>query len=425
MSNYLPDGSSISSFLPDRSSVSSRVEALAESPAAQALSGLAETVSETLPSLSDVAPSALSDYLSTSDQTSVIFFSAWFCPFAQRAQIALEAKQVAYEYVECAIYEEGTSSTKIALPLEEKKRRNPEFVKCSPLGLVPALHDRSRDARVHDSHVCVSYVDEAFVGPPLLPDDPLKRARLRGAIQHFDEKVRPAFYAILMRQDKEGRQKAAADLTAGWAALAERMDPAGPYFCGEQFSIFECATLPWFQRIESVLGHYRGYSLPREAMGGAAFERLKLWYAACLANPAFAKTICNRERLINNYSGYADNSADNAVSAQVRASSWGLGGGKAAAPSSASAARGQEADGSKIERELERLRQQAADEFAAAAEEKEAAAVRLREAQEAYEQRRQQQLSKTRQRGGGMLPFLAMAAAGTAVALLKVQQAKS
>ena len=143
------------------------------------------------------------------------------------------------------------------------------------------------------------------------------------------------------------------------------------------------------------------------------------------ANPAFAKTICNRERLINNYSGYADNSADNAVSAQVRASSWGLGGGKAAAPSSASAARGQEADGSKIERELERLRQQAADEFAAAAEEKEAAAVRLREAQEAYEQRRQQQLSKTRQRGGGMLPFLAMAAAGTAVALLKVQQAKS
>jgi glutathione S-transferase len=296
-------------------------------------------------SVAAYAPTSVGKYFATPKP--LLFYSAWFCPFAQRAHIALEAKHVAYKYVECALYHEASDGTasKVALSLEEKRRRNPEFVRASPLGLVPALFDQAHNARVHESHVCVLYVDEAFAGLPLLPTDPAARAHVRAAVTYFDDKVRPHFYALLMRPDKAGREQAAADFTAGWANLAHRMDGEGPYFCGAQFTIFECAALPWFQRIESVLGHYRGYGLPREQVGSKAYERLKMWYCACLENPAFARTICNRERLIANYSGYADNTAQNDVSATVRApsterqsswSSWSIRGGSSGATPAAS-----------------------------------------------------------------------------------------
>lgn len=207
-------------------------------------------------------------------------FSAWFCPFAQRAQIALEEKGVPYEYVECELYE-GDASSKVALSLVEKRRRNAAFVEASPLGLVPALHDARAGARVHESHVCVAYVDEAFAhaGPPLLPSDPAARARVRCAVAYFDDKVRPMFYALLLRRTTAERAQAAAELTAGWAVLAARMAPEseGPFFLGECFSVFECAVLPWFQRLECVLGHYRGYELPDEP----AYARLRVWFCAC------------------------------------------------------------------------------------------------------------------------------------------------
>jgi len=67
-------------------------------------------------------------------------------------------------------------------------------------------------------------------------------------------------------------------------------------------------VLPWFQLLYSVLLHYRGYTLP-DGEGGdyIAFDRLRKWYAACLARPEFAETVVDIERLIGNYSGYADN----------------------------------------------------------------------------------------------------------------------
>jgi len=128
-----------------------------------------------------------------------------------------------------------------------------------------------------------------------------------------------------MRPDAEGRAQASAALSAGWAALSTRMAPSkdGPFFCGAQFTVFECAVLPWFQRLYSVLQHYRGYTLPEgEGEGGdnkIAFDRLREWYAACLARPDFAATVVDRDRLIGNYSGYADNSATSAEGLKTRA----------------------------------------------------------------------------------------------------------
>ena len=54
--------------------------------------------------MADLSPASPED-------TTLRFFTAWFCPFAQRARIALMAKGVPFEEVECDIYypDEGGS----------------------------------------------------------------------------------------------------------------------------------------------------------------------------------------------------------------------------------------------------------------------------------------------------------------------------
>ena len=246
------------------------------------------------------------------------FFSAWFCPFAQRAWIALEAKGVEYEYVECTLYEHN-AATKVALPLETKRRLNPGFVEVSPIGLVPALIHPEAGADAHESLTVVEYVDGAFPGAPLLPTDPGTRAHVRASVAFFDDKIRPQFYKVLMAQDAAAQAAAAAALVESWTALAARFCSLdeGPFFLGAQLGFFECAAVPWFIRLEPVLGHYRGVAVPPPG-ADPQWDRLHAWHDACIAHPAVAATLADRERLIGNYSGYASGKATSAVARSIQ-----------------------------------------------------------------------------------------------------------
>lgn len=70
-------------------------------------------------------------------------YTSWFCPFAQRAWIAVEEKDLDYSYVEINPYEVDErlpgGYTKKQLPLEVKKALYPDFIASSPRGLVPPV----------------------------------------------------------------------------------------------------------------------------------------------------------------------------------------------------------------------------------------------------------------------------------------------
>ena len=87
---------------------------------------------------------------SAAEAAPITFYSAWFCPYAHRVWIALELKRLDYRWVECVLYERDPS-TKVALPLEEKRRRTPGFVECCPRGLVPGV--AHGETRMHESLV--------------------------------------------------------------------------------------------------------------------------------------------------------------------------------------------------------------------------------------------------------------------------------
>lgn len=231
-----------------------------------------------------------------------ILYSTFFCPFAQRAWIAVESKGVRYQWVSCKLYG-GTPSSKRALSLAEKRDATPGFVECSPRGLVPGL--RHGDTAVCESIPVIEYVEEAFPGPALMPKDPAERAKIRIGLQLFNDIVVRRWYGLLMSPPvawEAGRES----LSSGFEEIMALFSAEGPFFSRCGFSLFECACLPLMQRTYSVLKHYRQFSLPQDR-----FRRLHDWYEACLRVPGFANTVVDEQRLVDSYGGYANNSANN------------------------------------------------------------------------------------------------------------------
>merc|ERR1719295_222436 len=71
-------------------------------------------------------------------------YTSWFCPFAQRVQLALEFKRIPYEYIDINPYGEDKDRLK----------------KLNPRGLVPTIHHC--DHYLYESLVILEYLDDAF-----------------------------------------------------------------------------------------------------------------------------------------------------------------------------------------------------------------------------------------------------------------------
>uniref|UniRef100_A0A0G4HYN7 GST N-terminal domain-containing protein n=1 Tax=Chromera velia CCMP2878 TaxID=1169474 RepID=A0A0G4HYN7_9ALVE len=253
--------------------------------------------------------------------STVELFCSWFCPFAQRAWIALEEKGIDYKYVEVNPYEvdpqEPGGYTKKQLPLSVKREVYPKFIDTSPRGLVPALSDKGKS--VWESLQLIEYIDEAFKGPALMPETPHQRALARIWADHCTSRVQRAYYAMLMDQDPAGQEKAKGEFFSECREFAQAMVPEseGPFFFGKKFSLVDIAFAPFWQRFEWVGGHYRGLTFPAD---NPEFCRLAVWWEAVRKHPSVAATLVCRPRLIVSYSQYSTNkgTSDYAKSMQSR-----------------------------------------------------------------------------------------------------------
>jgi maleylacetoacetate isomerase len=86
---------------------------------------------------------------------------------AFRARIALNLKGLGY----------GQAS----IHLRKSEQNRPDYLALNPLGLVPVLEDKGW--LFIQSLAIIEYLDETHAKPPLLPDDPAGRARVRGLAQ--------------------------------------------------------------------------------------------------------------------------------------------------------------------------------------------------------------------------------------------------
>jgi maleylacetoacetate isomerase len=166
-------------------------------------------------------------------------YTFWRSSAAYRARIALHLKGLSFESV--------------SKKLGAGEQRAPEFLDVNPQGFVPALVDEGQV--ITQSLALIEYLDETHPLPPLLPADPLGRARVRAMAQAIACDIHPLNNLRVLNylKDTLGLEQATVDtwyrhwITEGFTAL-ERMAQAhgsdGAHLYGTSVTLADVCLVP-------------------------------------------------------------------------------------------------------------------------------------------------------------------------------------
>jgi RNA polymerase-associated protein len=160
-------------------------------------------------------------------------------PFSHRTRIVLFEKDV-----ECHIVEVDVT----------KKPR--ELADLNPYNQVPTMVDR--DLVLYEANIISEYLDERLPHPPLMPVDPVSRARARLMLLRFDRD----WYSLLpdiTGGDKKTAQRARAVIRDGLSVISPIFKEQS-FVLGEELSLVDCALAPLLWRLD----HY-DIELPKQA----------------------------------------------------------------------------------------------------------------------------------------------------------------
>jgi RNA polymerase-associated protein len=179
-------------------------------------------------------------------------FSSAHCPQSHRVRVVLAEKGITVEIVEV-----------------DNNRKPEDLLDLNPYNSVPTLVDR--ELVLYDPRAIMEYLDERFPHPPLMPVDPVSRARTRLALYRIEQDWYELTHALESRGEKTA-SKARKQLRDSLTSSAE-VFAAKPFFLSDEFSLVDASVLPILWRLK----HYN-VELPRQAKAvldyaGRMFER--------------------------------------------------------------------------------------------------------------------------------------------------------
>lgn len=166
-------------------------------------------------------------------------YSGTVCPYSHRTRIVVFEKDI-----ECQI-----------VFVDEKKKPR-ELADLNPYNDVPTMSDR--DLVLYGSHIINEYLDERLPHPPLMPVDPVTRAKARLLLMRFDRD----WYDMLgdiTTDDKKQTVRARNTIRDGLTVISPLFKQQ-QFILGEEFSLVDCSLAPLLWRLPAL-----GIELPKQA----------------------------------------------------------------------------------------------------------------------------------------------------------------
>jgi len=198
-------------------------------------------------------------------RNTLTLFSARDCVLSHRVRLVLAAKGVNYDLV----------PVDPAHPPED-------LIDLNPYHSVPTLVER--ELVLYSASVVTEYLDERYPHPPLMPIDPLSRARLRLAMLRLEHEWVPHVQAAQQgasRAQTDNARKQLRDLVLASLPLFK----ASKFFLNPEMSLADCAMAPIIWRLPAL-----GIILPKEA------KPIEDYGMRIFRNPGFMRSLTPEEK---------------------------------------------------------------------------------------------------------------------------------
>ncbi|MGZ6124823.1 MAG: maleylacetoacetate isomerase [Myxococcales bacterium] len=199
------------------------------------------------------------------------FYEAVLSSAAFRARIALALKGLSYESV--------------VFDLRANQHLTEEYRRVNPMRTVPSL-ELAPGQTLFESMAIIEYLEETHPEPPLLPSDPLARARVRAMAQLVACEIHPLnnlrvlrYLARELKLDEAARDRWYAHwIHEGFGALEPLLPETGSFAWGDTPTVADLFLIP---QVANAI---------RYKVDISSYPRIRRIYDSCMKLPAFSRS---------------------------------------------------------------------------------------------------------------------------------------
>jgi len=144
-----------------------------------------------------------------------------------------------------------------------------DLIDLNPYNSAPTLVDR--DLVLYDAQLIMEYLDERFPHPPLMPVDPVNRAKLKMLLIRIKKDWDPLVEKLIGKTDKQG-VKQRKELRESLITISPVFEQK-PFFMSDEFTLVDCAIAPILWRLNEMCIELPDSAIAVQQYAQRIFER--------------------------------------------------------------------------------------------------------------------------------------------------------